>query len=1068
MPTSAPTPAFTLQILHQSDERARLGDLGAMVRSAAIIDRAEDDYANTITIVDTDLWLPGRLRPAENDPAVVAAQRAISGNPAQAGGPGRTPIAYLNAVGADVATFGAYRFDPGDAAIAGAVGASSGNAGARFPILAAISGPSIDSALQTLIAADAQDAAAIPGRIAGSTVVTVGGERIGVLGMTVRGMTPLPSPTEPAFYDTAALAAATQPRIDALLAQGVTKVILLSDAPHQSQDAVLVRALSGVDVVISRAEPPIYLKGGQLYPQPQNYGVRHLGKDNAPVLQLRSQERYSSVGRYVVEFDAAGTVLPYRRPAVITGLIEATDANVAALWGGVDPYAPGSKGVAVQALPQAVIGVSNRLDGNVLGFTSTFLNGEPQEVGSQETSLGRVVAAANLRAAQMVDPATAVAFTSASAFRGSIGTILDGRPAYRQPPAANPGVGKPYRSISQLDIEAALEENRGLSLITVTAVRLLEFLEHGVAAYTVEGSRQFPQLKGLRFSFDPSRQAQVLDGAGTVTTPGERIRNVALANADDTVREVLVQNGRVLGDPDRPIRIVVPDALANGGDGYRFDLFGTDRVMLSGNPALQDGAATFAAKGTEHDAFAEYLQAVAPTQDKALTAFYADEAVDLRIEQDSRIQNLSRRGDDVLRTFFPEFDFNFYNNAKTDFLQSTFSFDPLRPSPIVLSAPGLAGLGAPVAGERTFARVIDPAAGSNLVLPAGFQGLIAGGDNAVTLSASTPSAILIGNAGRSALTTTGAASTLVAGTANTSMLAQGGSNTVFGGSGDDSMAGGGTFFTGRGNNLVSLNETGSVVRSEGRDTVFTGLAGPASDTIGATGFSSGTLVFAGAGRLTFINADAPSTVMGGAGGSATIFGGTGGGIFQGGSAGGNQLIGGRAAYRPQGTRFVTGFSEPDPVGNGTVTLIGGGDGDLLYANGFGQNILMAGPGNSTLIGGAQAGGSVFVGAFGTAATTVTGGNDADIIFGGTGSLVADGGVGIDLFVFTADRPGGTTIINGFNPGQDRLALLGHDPAEPSRALFSAQVANGSTTLTLADNTRITFTGVTDLGSSVFI
>lgn len=210
-------------------------------------------------------------------------------------------------------------------------------------------------------------------------------------------------------------------------------------------------------------------------------------------------------------------------------------------------------------------------------------------------------------------------------------------------------------------------------------------------------------------------------------------------------------------------------------------------------------------------------------------------------------------------------------------------------------------------------------------------------------------------------------------------------------------------------------------------------------------------------------------MTGGAGGSATIYGGTGGGIFQGGSAGGNQLIGGRAAYRfSGGTRVFVPGSEPEAVGSGTVTLIGGGGGDLLYANGAGQNILVAGPGNSTLVGGADAGGSVFVGAFGTAATTVTGGARDDIVFAGTGSLVADGGRGVDLFVFAADRPGGATVINGFDTAQDRLALLGHDPGEAGRALAAAQVSDGSTTLTLADNTRITFTGVTALGSSVFI
>ena len=236
------------------------------------------------------------------------------------------------------------------------------------------------------------------------------------------------------------------------------------------------------------------------------------------------------------------------------------------------------------ALPASTQDASSR-EANLLGFTSVFLNGQTQEIGTEETNLGSLVADANLRLAQSVEPATAASITSASAFRGSIGyTDSFG---YRREPGGNRHTGKPFGIVSQLSIETALAPNRGLSLVTVSAARLLELLEHGVAAYAVNSpSARFPQVSGLGFSFDPSRRAQVLDAAGTVTIPGERVRNVALTNADGSAREMLVRNGQVLGDPDRIVRLVVPDALAEGGDGYRFDLFGSGRVDLEGNPAL--------------------------------------------------------------------------------------------------------------------------------------------------------------------------------------------------------------------------------------------------------------------------------------------------------------------------------------------------------------------------------------------------------------------------------------------------------------------------------------------------
>jgi len=75
---------------------------------------------------------------------------------------------------------------------------------------------------------------------------------------------------------------------------------------------------------------------------------------------------------------------------------------------------------------------------------------------------------------------------------------------------------------------------------------------------------RFAQVSGIRFTWDPSGTAQVLDSLGNVTSPGTRIREVTLKNGT-----VLVSGGAVVsGAP--AVSIAVTTFLATGGDQYPF------------------------------------------------------------------------------------------------------------------------------------------------------------------------------------------------------------------------------------------------------------------------------------------------------------------------------------------------------------------------------------------------------------------------------------------------------------------------------------------------------------------
>lgn len=307
--------------------------------------------------------------------------------------------------------------------------------------------------------------------------------------------------------------------------------------------------------------------------------------------------------------------------------------------------------------------------------------------------------------------------------------------------------------------------------------------------------------------------------------------------------------------------------------------------------------------------------------------------------------------------------------------------------------------------------------------------------------------------------TGGGSGTIATGNGRNVIGSTSGSFNITTGSGDDTILGlGGTVTAtgGTGHNVMFTGTGQTSYVARGDDTVLgvgdtTGLG---SDTVGVEA-SQSLRIAHNANSLTFVNGGGSSTVYGGFGssgtGSATVFGGRGGGIFQGGKTGHNVLLG----------------------QEGTVTLFGGGEADLLYVAGTGTNLLVAGTGNETLLGAANSGGSYYFAgnnsASAAANTQIAAGNNADSVIAGTGNLTVDGGLGADLFVFANGQAGGSTVIDGFRQGEgDRVTLVRYEAGELDRALSRAQVANGNMTLTLSDNTRITFSGVSGLSSESFI
>ena len=103
-------------------------------------------------------------------------------------------------------------------------------------------------------------------------------------------------------------------------------------------------------------------------------------------------------------------------------------------------------------------------------------------------------------------------------------------------------------------------------------------------------------------------------------------------------------------------------------------------------------------------------------------------------------------------------------------------------------------------------------------------------------------------------------------------------------------------------------------------------------------------------------------------------------------------------------------------------------------------------------------------ATGPEATFIQAGSGSSTVFAGGANGAAAG----DVFAFVDGGAGGSELIGGFRVGTDVLALRGYAGSGTMAGITNSQVTGGSTVLTLADNTRITLQGVTNLGAGSFV
>ncbi|WP_271254232.1 esterase-like activity of phytase family protein [Pseudanabaena sp. Chao 1811] len=699
-----PNAPFRMQILHASDFEGGIPAIDDAVRFSAVLNRLRTDpnlpssiIPNTLTLSSGDNYIPGAFFNASSDLSL----NGVGGlGSSTAPVIGRGDIGILNAFGIQASALGNHEFDLGVRQVRDVIRTGSGNPGTAFPYLSTNLNFSPEITAGNLGSSDlatnqtTAEASTIKGKLAKSTVITLAGndgvagnaddQRIGIVGATTPTLANISSsgsigisPSNPTDYD--ALAAEIQSTVDILKAQGINKIILLS---HMQQFNIerdeLAPRLRDVDIILAGGSNTLLSDSSDVLRSGDAsdgvYPVVRTGADGNPVLVANTDGNYKYVGRLVTEFDSNGILNVNALNSSINGAYATDEAGVDRVYGtDVNPRDVANPNVV--AITDGIRNVIATKDNLIVGKSSVFLNGTRDDVRTQETNFGNLTADANLWLAKQIDPTVVISLKNGGGIRDNIGVVsassgaVNSNDIVKLPTQPNPlAPNKQTGDVSQLDVENSLRFNNGLSLITVTAQQLQWVIEHAVAG-TRPGSTpgQFPQVGGLKFSFDPTKTAIAFNSStGEVTTQGSRVQNLVVLNDDGSIKDVIVRDGVLVGDASRTFRMVTLNFLAGtsstgglGGDNYPFPKFVRDNaaianrvdlrgesIDLNGNGiidpalALAAGKFTFAAAGSEQDAFAEYLG------DQFSTNPF--NAADVAANLDTRIQNLSVRQDQVL------------------------------------------------------------------------------------------------------------------------------------------------------------------------------------------------------------------------------------------------------------------------------------------------------------------------------------------------------------------------------------------------------------------------------------
>lgn len=396
------------------------------------------------------------------------------------------------------------------------------------------------------------------GRLVSSTVIKEKGNLIGIVGLTTPS---LPTISTPGGVEVLTdLAGIAQAEVDALTAQGIDKIVLISHLQGLDSEIALATELRDVDIVIGGGGDEILSDPGDFlipgdeddvfgsYPQ---VAVDAAGTE-VPIVTTPGNYRY--LGALQVTFDDAGNLLGW--DDAVSQIIPVASEG---------PTAVRPDRVQQRFVVDPVAAFVEDLADQIIGSSEVDLDCERTEVRGIESNCANLIADGLLAAGQAEAPALGLdspqmSFINGGGIRGEI-----------DQPAGPISVADTFRLQPFANFVSVAED--------VPAETVRQIIEEGAIRLPAPGDGGFAHVGGATVVIDPSFPARDADqSTGEQFAPGERVRELVL---DDGT--VLVTGGVT---QDVTVDIVGLSFSLGGGDAYPAVPF--TRVGLTDQQALQN------------------------------------------------------------------------------------------------------------------------------------------------------------------------------------------------------------------------------------------------------------------------------------------------------------------------------------------------------------------------------------------------------------------------------------------------------------------------------------------------
>lgn len=463
--------SFSLTLVHTNDTHARIEPVNVTLSGKAV---PMGGVARRIALFD-------KLRATERNVLFLDAGDVFQGTLFFNQYRGLVDRYFMHRAGVRVMGVGNHEFDLGPEAF------SAFMAEARFPIVSA----NIDISREPKLA-----------RLRPYTVAQVGNQAIGVVGLTTPDTSVIANPGPTVGFTDPVKAA--QDSINALLARGINKIIILSHLGYD-QDIELAKKVVGAHVIVGGHSHTLL---GQ-FPHKElapagTYPTLVKNPEGREVLVVQAWEWGKVVGVLRLEFDDKGLITRYQgQPILVTP--EITEDRFAA------------EAIKVYAQPIAALNLQ------VVAQTRVELVGERNVVRKRESNLSNLVAdgmkwkAANAGAQLVLQNGGGVRVTL------------------------------PTGPITVAKVYEVLPFGNTLVVMDLKGSEVVAALENGASQWEAGAGRFLSGVSGLRYTIDLAQKV------------GSRVTRVEILAKDGSYSPI---------DPNATYRTVVNNFIAAGGDGF--------------------------------------------------------------------------------------------------------------------------------------------------------------------------------------------------------------------------------------------------------------------------------------------------------------------------------------------------------------------------------------------------------------------------------------------------------------------------------------------------------------------